>query len=58
MYLGAKRGLFVKIALHKITIFSGCDFTPAKNIIISITVAILCAENNEHVYQELMLKAV
>lgn len=29
MHLGAKRGLFMKIALHKVTVLSGSDFTPS-----------------------------
>lgn len=27
-YLRAERCLLVKVALHEVTIFSGCDFTP------------------------------
>lgn len=30
MYLGAKCGFFMKIALHEVTVLSGCDFTPGK----------------------------
>lgn len=32
MYLGAKCGLFMKKALHKITVLPGCDFTSAEKI--------------------------
>lgn len=35
-YLRAERSLLVKVALHEVTIFSGCDFTPwRKNKLIS-----------------------
>lgn len=30
-YLRAESGLLVKVALHKVTIFAGCDFTPERD---------------------------
>lgn len=49
MYLGAKCGLFMKIALHKVTVLSGCDFTPAEKNNNNTFSIIVWTENDDHV---------